>query len=178
MSSILKIALIGNPILRERASIIDDVSAPRLQLLIDDLFATMSKVDSVGLAAPQVYQSLRVFVMQSRKGELFPNAPDIQPMEVINPEVLSESEESDRAWESCYSMPGYKALITRPSTILARWQNRHGEVIDRELHDLAARVFLHELDHLDGKMYLDRMNSISDLYADREMTRAREGEVK
>lgn len=178
MSRILQVALIGNQILRERASEVSDLADPQIQILIDDLFATMSEVSAVGLAAPQVYQSVRVFVMRSRKGPLFPNAPDIPPMEAINPEVLSESEESDRAWESCYSMPGYKALITRPSTILARWQNRHGEVIDRELHDLAARVFLHELDHLDGKMYLYRMNSISDLYADREMTRAREGEVK
>ena len=77
MPRILNVALIGNPVLRERASIVADVSDPSLQVLIDDLFATMLEVDSVGLAAPQVYQSLRVFVMQSRKGELFPNAPYI-----------------------------------------------------------------------------------------------------
>lgn len=178
MSRILQVALIGNPVLREHASEVSDPTDPQIQILIDDLFATMSEVNAVGLAAPQVHQSLRVFVMQSRKGELFPNAPDIPPIEVMNPEVLSESEENDRAWESCYSMPGYKALITRSSTILARWQNRRGEVIERELHDLAARVFLHELDHLDGKMFLDRMDSISDLHAKMEVILAREDEVK
>lgn len=178
MSRILQVALLGNPVLRECADTVSDLSDRSIQVLIDDLFATMSEVSAVGLAAPQVYVSVRIFVMRSRKGPLFPNAPDVPPMEVINPEVLSQSEVQDQAWESCYSMPGYKALITRPFKIFARWQNRQGEVVERELNDLAARVFLHELDHLDGKMFLDRMDSLSDLYADREMTRIREGEGK
>ncbi|TAG11140.1 MAG: peptide deformylase [Verrucomicrobia bacterium] len=178
MSRILQVALIGNPILRERAPEVPNPEDPRIQILINDLLATMGGVNGVGLAAPQVNESVRLFVMQSRKGELFPNAPDVPPMEVINPEVLSESEELDRAWESCYSMPGYKALITRPAKILARWQNRYGELIESELRDLAARVFLHELDHLDGKMFLDRMDSISDLHAKMELVLAREDELR
>jgi peptide deformylase len=110
----------------------------------------MQDADYVGLAAPQVYRSVRVFVMCSRKGARYPNASEIPAFEVINPEVVSQSGESLRGWEGCVSIPGYRAMIVRPATITARWQNRGGKRVERELHDLAARVFLHELDHLDG----------------------------
>lgn len=165
MSEILPIALLGDPVLRKRS---DELTFPLdkgIQQLIDSLLATMIELDAVGMAAPQAKQPFRIFVMLSRKGKLYPNAPEISPMEVVNPEILSQSDEKCRGWESCYSMPGYHALITRPVEIRARWKDRHGNSIEHEFHDLAARVFLHEYDHLEGKMFLERMDSISDLCA-------------
>lgn len=169
---ILAIATLGHPVLRERGTKIDDPGNPRVQELLDDMCATMLDAYGVGLAAPQVYQSLRVFVMRSRKGVRFPNAPEMPPFVVINPEVLWESEETCSAWEGCLSMPGYRGMVTRPEKIRAQWQDRDGKTVSLGLYDLAARVFLHELDHLDGKMFLERMDSIGDLYSEKEMLRA------
>ena len=173
---LLQIALLGHPILRARAAEVDDPSTTEIQSFIDDLLATMIESDAVGLAAPQVYRSVRVFVMRSRKGKRFPNAPEVPPFAAINPEVISQSNETDRGWEGCFSMPGYRAMIERPVSIVARWQDRQGEVAEQELQDLAARVFLHELDHLDGKMFLERMDSISELVSEKEMLRLPQSE--
>lgn len=171
MPEILSIRLLGDPVLRTRSSELTYPLDEHCQQLIDNLLATMIGLDAVGMSAPQANQSVRIFVMLSRKGKLYPNAPEIAPMEVINPEILSQSDEKCRGWESCYSMPGYTSLITRPITIRARWKDRHGKTIEQDLHDLAARVFLHELDHLDGIMFLERMDSISDLCAKEEIRR-------
>jgi peptide deformylase len=171
MPRLLQIAMLGNPVLCARAQEVEDISRIEIQALIDDLCATMIESDAVGLAAPQVYRSVRVFVMCSRKGVRYPDAPEIPPFEVINPEVISQSDETVRGWEGCFSMPGYRAKILRPVSIVARWQDRKGESVQRELHGLAARVFLHELDHLDGKMFLERMDSVRDLVSEKEMLR-------
>jgi peptide deformylase len=148
MPRLLQIALLGNPVLHTRAAEVNNPMDSDIQALIDDLFATMTDSDAVGLAAPQVYRSVRLFVMSSRKGVRFPNAPEITPFEVINPEVLSQSTESVSAWEACFSIPGYRAKIVRPHRIRARWIDRDGKMHEQELEDLAARMFLHELDHL------------------------------
>lgn len=171
MLRLLQIALLGNPVLHTRASEVADPKRGEIQSLIDDMTATMIEADAVGLAAPQVYRSLRVFVMRSRKGIRFPNAPEMPPFAVINPEVLFQSDETLRGIEACYSMPGYRALITRPAWILVRWLDRECNTVEMELHDLAARVFLHELDHLDGKMFLERLDSLRDLVSEKEMNR-------
>ena len=165
MSKILPIALLGDPVLRQKSTEVTYPLSEDIEQLIDNLLTTMLGLDAVGMAAPQANHPVRIFVMLSRKGEFFPNAPEIPPMEVVNPEILSESDEQCIAWESCYSMPGYRAPISRPINIRARWKDRHGETVEKELYDLAARVFLHEFDHLEGKMFLDRMDSISDLCA-------------
>ena len=165
----LPIALLGHPVLRTRAKEVLDPSAPDVQSLVDDLFSEMIETNTVGLASPQMYQSVRVFVMRSRKGIRFPNAPEIPPFEVINPEVVFESSDFVKGWEGCASMPGYRAMIRRPQIISARWTDHNGRSVEQQLNDLAARVFLHELDHLDGIMFIDRMDSIKDLVSEKEM---------
>jgi peptide deformylase len=159
---ILAIATLGHPVLRERGTKIDDPGNPRVQELLDDMCATMLDAYGVGLAAPQVYQSLRVFVMRSRKGVRFPNAPEMPPFVVINPEVLWESEETCSAWEGCLSMPDFRAMTARPEKIHAQWQTLEGKTVELELHDLAARAFRHELDHSHFTMFLEPMDSIGD----------------
>ena len=178
-SRILQIALLGNPVLRTRADEVHDFEDSAFQELLDDMLATLLDSDGVGLAAPQVYQPIRAFVMRSRKGLRFPNAPEMAPFEVVNPEVIWVSEGTCAAWEGCLSMPGYRATIARPERISARWRDRHGAVRTAELNDLAARVFLHELDHLNGKMLVERLGSLSELVSEKEMLRrcATEGSI-
>lgn len=174
MSQILPIALLGNPVLRAQALEVPDPQDSKIQTLIEDLLATMLQLDAVGLAAPQVSASVRVFVMRSRKSVRYPNAPDIAPMAVINPRVISASEKTSRVAEACYSIPGFRAMIRRPVAIKASWLDREGKVVEAELCDLAARVFLHELDHLDGIMFLERLESMLDLAAAEEVDRLTE----
>ena len=171
MPRLLQIALLGNPVLHTQAVEVSDPKEGDIQSLVDDLLATMIETDAVGLAAPQVYRSVRIFVMCSRKGKRFPDAPEIAPFAVINPEVIFQSEETTRAGEGCFSMPGYRAMITRPAVIKAHWLDRNGDPVEQELHDLAARVFLHELDHLNGKMFIERLDSLHDLISAQELQR-------
>ena len=171
MPRLLQIALLGHPCLRERSTEVSDPTDCVVQELIDDLIATMLHLGAVGLAAPQVDSSLRLFVMRSKKSVNYPIAPELDPFEVINPEVLRASDESERGFESCYSFPGYVAMVRRPKIITARWSDRSGKRIERELAGLAARVFLHELDHLNGVMYFSRLDSLNDLVAREEMHR-------
>jgi len=131
----------------------------------------MFEQNLVGLAAPQIGVSLRVFVMQSRKGPRYPNAPEIPPITVINPEVISREETLLRGIEGCGSIPGFRGLVSRPASIQARWLDLEGARVEMELTDLAARVFLHELDHLDGILFLDRLASLDDLVIEAELDR-------
>lgn len=169
-----KITLLGNPVLRARAAEINDPRSPEVTALSADLHAAMLEIGLVGLAAPQIGVSLRVFVMQSRKGPRYPNAPEIPPITVINPDVISQSEAHLRGIESCGSIPGFRGLVSRPASIRARWLDLEGRRVEMELIDLAARVFLHELDHLDGILFLDRLASLEDLVMEAEIDRLNE----
>lgn len=171
MANILNITLLGDPCLRERSTPVFDPMNPSVQELIDDLIATMLHGGAVGLAAPQVSRGQRVFVMYSRPSERYPKAPEIAPFGLINPELLSADAQTVVGWETCYSMPGYGALVRRPVSIRGKWLDRNGHVVEQELSGLPARVFLHELDHLDGIMFLERLDSIRDLVSVKERDR-------
>jgi len=174
MTTFPTITLLGNPVLRARAAEVDDPRSPEVAALSAELHAAMDELNLVGLAAPQIDVSLRVFVMKSRKGPRYPNAPEISPIAVINPEVISRSEMHLHGIERCGSIPGFWGLVPRPAAIQARWLDLEGERVELELVDLAARVFLHELDHLDGILFLDRLASLEDLVVDSEVDRLNE----
>jgi len=165
------ITLLGNPVLRARATEIDDPRSAEITTLSVDLHEAMTGLNLVGLAAPQIGISLRAFVMQSRKGPRYPNAPEIPPITVINPKVISQSETLLRGIEGCGSIPGFRCLVSRPASIQASWLDLESVQIEMELTDLAARVFLHELDHLDGVLFLDRLESLDDLVVEAELDR-------
>jgi peptide deformylase len=171
MPKVLDITLLGDPCLLVRSEPILDVKNADIQELIDDLIETMLHSGAVGLAAPQVSRGQRVFVMQSRPSERYPNAPEIAPFGLINPELISVDAQTVAGWEGCYSMPGYGAVVRRPSSIVGRWLDRNGQAVERELSGLQARVFLHELDHLDGIMFFERLDSIRELVSVKERDR-------
>ena len=173
MPRLLQIALHGHPCLRERAANVATVTESLIQELIDDMIDTMIDAEGVGLAAPQVYRNLRLFVMRCRKSATNPDAPDIPPFAVINPAIIHESEEQERGWESCLSFPGYGAMVSRPKSVKATWIDRDAVTVERELVGRPARVFLHELDHLNGVMFFDRLESLKDLVANKEKHRVK-----
>lgn len=168
MSTLLQVAQLGQPILRKKAKRVVDFRDIKVQQLIDDLIATVKEVDGVGIAAPQVYQSVRIFIMASRPNARYPHAPHMQPTAVINPKIVTGSKNLEKDWEGCLSIPGIRGLVPRHSRITVEYMDRKGKRVQRKFSDFIARIFQHELDHLDGIVFLDRMESMQDAVTDKE----------
>ena len=171
MPKVLEIAELGQPVLRERAVDIDNIDDPRVQEFIDDLIETGVDSNGVGIAAPQVFQPYRIFIIHSRPNPRYPEAPEMGPEAVINPEILSYSEEKEKDWEGCLSIPGIRGLVPRHSSIKARYTKRDGNIVEREFTDFVARIFQHEFDHLNGVVFLDRMDSSREIITESEYQR-------
>lgn len=167
----LEIAQLGNPILRQRSQLVEDISDPSIQKLIDDLIVTAESANGVGIAAPQVSQSCRLFVVASRPSPRYPHAPLMQPRAMINPRILSHCEGKAKGFEGCLSIPGLRGLVPRYTAIEVAYCDRQGQERQEELTDFVARIFQHELDHLDGIVFLDRLESTYDLYTEQEYQR-------
>jgi len=125
-----------------------------LRTLIDDMIQTMHAAPGIGLAAPQVGVGLRVFVADPSAGR---SIGDL--VTVVNPSIL-EQEGAQRAEEGCLSLPGFTARVSRPARLVVQGYDREGTEITVEGTTLLARVLQHELDHLDGKLFMDRMRGL------------------
>lgn len=165
---VLEITELGDPVLWEMAREVEDVSDPAVQALIDDLIETAYHANGVGIAAPQVGNTGRVFIISSHPNARYPDAPGIKPTAIINPEIVSKSEETVKGWEGCLSIPGIRGLVPRAKTVRARYTTRDGKNEEKEFSDFVARVFQHELDHLDGVLFLDRVESTRDIVTEKE----------
>ena len=165
---ILDIAKLGNPVLRNIAKPVKDITEPQISRLIDSLIATAVAHNGVGIAAPQVSQSFRLFIVASRPNIRYPNAPKMQPTAMINPKIVSYSVEKVKDWEGCLSVPGLRGLVPRNQAIEVEYLTREGVLEKKVLTDFIARIFQHELDHLDGILFLDRLESKEDLYSEAE----------
>lgn len=171
MSKILQIAQLGHPVLRQKAKVVKNIDDLEVQNLIDDLLATVKDMSGMGLAAPQVYESYRIFIMASHPSPRYPNAPEMEPTAIINPKIIAYSEEMDKEWESCRSIPGLRGLIPRYKSIAVKYTTRDGKTAKSQFTDFVARIFQHEYDHLDGLVYLDRLESTKDIITDKEFQR-------
>ena len=150
--AVLDIKLMGDPILREECEEIPEVD-DELRRLASDMFDTMYDADGVGLAAPQVGVTRRLIVVDPREEGVTPRA-------LVNPRVLEASEETDRAEEGCLSIPGLREVVERKAEVVVEAENLDGETIRIEADGLHARVLLHEIDHLDGVLFLDRVSPL------------------
>lgn len=171
MAKRLQIAQLGNLILRKTAAEIQNVLDPACQSLFDDLLATMTDANGLGIAAPQVYENARCFIFASRPNPRFPDAPVIPPTVVINPKLLHTSERTVKVWEVCLSVPGIRGFVPRPETIKVTFVTANNSIREEHLTGLAARVFQHELDHLNGLVFLDRLESNKDIISEKEFQR-------
>ena len=140
----LKILKVGDPALRKVCRPVDTVT-PRILTLLDDMIETMRAADGVGLAAPQVGVLRRVVVIET---------PDDGLIELINPKIIAFSGEQESE-EGCLSIPGRWGTTRRPMHVTVRATNRQGETFDVTGSGLLAKAFCHEIDHLDGKLYID-----------------------
>jgi peptide deformylase len=161
--AILKVARMGHPVLRTKAEPLSrsGITKPALQKLIDDMMETMTEYRGVGLAAPQIHESLRLFVAMI--DEPTEDEPDPEPVAIINPEITVVGSDVAEDWEGCLSIPDIRGRVPRPREIKVRAFDRHGERLELHAHDFPARVILHETDHLDGILFFDRMRSFESL---------------
>lgn len=171
MSTLLQIAQLGQPVLRQKAKIVTNVKNPDIQRLIDDLVATLMEAHGVGLSAPQVYQSLRVMIVASHPNPRYPQAPNMKPTAIINPKIISHSSQTKKDWEGCLSIPGIRGLIPRYTKISVSYVDRFGKKKQKNYTDFIARIFQHELDHLDGIVFLDRLETNKDIISEKEYQR-------
>ena len=160
--SILKVARLGHPVLRTLARPLEEsqIKSQVIQKLIDDMIETMYEYQGIGLAAPQIYESFRIFVAgvesKSEAGELSTTV-------FINPEVVPLDSSKVEDWEGCLSIPDMRGRVLRSANVRIRSLDRRGESFEKELHGYSSRVVQHELDHLDGILFLDRMTSFESL---------------
>lgn len=168
MPELLPIIQLGNPILRQKAAMIEDIKDERIQKLIDDLMATVAQANGVGIAAPQVGEKDRLFIVASRPNPRYPNAPEMEPTAMINPRILAHSSVVVKGWEGCLSIPGIRGLVPRSEAIEVEYTDRNGKSQKQAFTDFVARIFQHEHDHLDGVVFLDRLESTLDIITEQE----------
>lgn len=148
-----EIVTIPEPILRKKARKVTDFG-PELQSLIDDMVETMRQAPGVGLAAPQVASPLRVIVVEFGDEENEDAPPKLYTM--VNPEIVRISDETVVGTEGCLSIPGFIGDVERLEQITVKGQNRHGQPMRVKAKGWLARIFQHEIDHLNGVLFTDR----------------------
>ena len=165
--ALLQVAKLGNPILRQKAALVDLESLNsqdnRIQVLIEDMIETMHEEDGVGLAAPQVFQSLRLVVIECSTNERYSEAPNLPLTILINPLITYYGQETVSGWEGCLSLKDLRGLVPRSSSIVVEYFDRKGTPVTVNAEGFLAVVLQHEIDHLDGKVFLDRMTDLSQL---------------
>jgi peptide deformylase len=158
----LTIRLLGDPVLRRKAGRVAKIDAS-IQKLIDDMIDTMRAAGGVGLAAPQVGRPLRVIVIEVPPPEADP--PPVEEKDVIvliNPQIVRRSGQR-QVTEGCLSVPGYWAEVTRSVKVIAKGLNRQGREVRIKGEDLLAQALEHEVDHINGVLYIDHLESLDQL---------------
>jgi peptide deformylase len=158
--AIRKIAQIGHPVLRQRAREVtrEELLAPDMQRFLDDLVETMRDANGAGLAAIQVYEPIRIAAVEVRgDNPRYPYKPAIPLTLLVNPVLTPVGEETFENYEGCLSVPNLRGLVPRFLHLHVKAWDRHGNEIDEVVHGLKAGTYQHEVDHLDGMIFVDRV---------------------
>jgi peptide deformylase len=164
----MEIRQLGDRTLRQVAQPVQNINQDEIQNLIDELMHMLQNANGVGIAAPQVGISQRLLIVASRPNPRYPHAPEMEPTPMINPRLVNHSDEVVKDWEGCLSIPGIRGLVPRYRAIAIEYCDRHGNLQRQELTDFVARIFQHEFDHLEGYVFLDRLESTRDIITDQE----------
>lgn len=168
MTTIADIAQLGAKVLRLTAEPITDIESLETQQLIKTLQDTLASTQGVGIAAPQISISKQLIIIASRPSNRYPHAPLMEPTVMINPSFKALSALTEKDWEGCLSIPGIRALVPRYKSIKINYTNTQGQHLENELEGFVARVFQHEFDHLEGTVYLDRVENNRDIFSESE----------
>ena len=168
--TLLDIVTLPNKILRNRTQPVTNYDA-QLQQLIDDMIETMRDAPGVGLAAPQIGQSIKLTVIETL-AEIDDDGNEIEGSRdlyvITNPEIVSTSRTTVDGIEGCLSIPGYLGEVERNESIRVRAQDRHGKKIKLRLDGWTARIFQHEIDHLNGVLYINRLTDQENFWTEEE----------
>ena len=163
-----EIAQLGAEVLRQKAEAVADVHVAEIRQIIADMQATLAGTQGVGIAAPQISESKRIMIVASRPTPRYPHAPQMAPTVMINPEFEPLSDHKEKDWEGCLSIPGIRARVPRYREILIRYTDQQGEWLELRLDGFVARIFQHEYDHLEGRVYLDSVEDNRDIFSESE----------
>ncbi len=171
---IYPIVLYGDPVLKRKA---DEVKKdhPELKSLIEDMFETMYSANGVGLAAPQIGKSLRIFVIDSTPTE--EKEEDGIKKAFINPEILEQEGDDEPFEEGCLSIPGIREDVQRPPRILIRYVDEKFREHEEEYEGMAARIIQHEYDHVDGILFTDHISAFKRRLLKGKLTNISKGKV-
>ncbi len=175
MTRVREIAQLGAKVLRQKAEAVADVHDIEILQIIEAMQSTLATTSGVGIAAPQISESKQIIIIASRPTPRYPSAPLMEPTVMINPcfEVLSEAQE--KGWEGCLSVPGIRALVPRYQEIMIHYADQQGGLVESKLSGFVARIFQHEVDHLEGKTYLDRVENNADIFSESEYVKLVDG---
>lgn len=178
--SLLEIAQVGAPVLRQRARelTLPQLQSPEIQTFIDDLVETMHDAAGAGLAAIQVHRAIRVVAIEVHDNPRYPYKPNIPLTILVNPVLTPLSEERFDNYEGCLSVPDLRGVVSRYAEVHVKALDRHGQPIDREVRGITAGTFQHEADHLDGKLFLDRVTDPTSFCTWKEFQRHREPDFR
>ena len=163
-----KIAQLGDLVLRQQALQVTDFNSDSTVELIETMLNILSESNGVGLAAPQIFRSLRIIIVASRPSKRYPLAPEMEPVVMINPDFVLISQVMKKDWEGCLSIPEIRALVPRYEKIKITYKDRQGKQQELLADGFIARIFQHEFDHLNGLVYLDRVENNKDIISETE----------
>ena len=160
MSVVLAVAQRGAGILTLKAATVanSEFNSDWLTALASAMQATMLVRNGVGIAAPQVYVSKRVIIVASRANPRYPDAPDMPAAVMVNPEILEKSDNTILGEEGCLSVPDERGMVARAEMVKVRYFTLEGEQIETVFHGFPARIVQHEIDHLDGVLFVERLD--------------------
>ena len=163
--AIRKIATLGHPVLREVARKLtrEELASPKVQSFIDDLVETMHDANGAGLAANQVYEPIRICAIEVRNNPRYPYKPNFPLTILVNPEVTPTTDDTFLNYEGCLSVPNLRGEVRRFTGVHVKAWDRHGHEVELDILGLTAGTFQHEVDHLDGKVFLDRVEDTRSL---------------
>lgn len=163
--SILKVARLGHPVLRAGARPLSaqEVVSSDMQRFLADMVETMREYSGVGLAAVQVHEPIQLAVLEVADNPRYPEKAAVPLSVLVNPHIEALAEDTEEDWEGCLSVPDMRGKVPRYLKIRVRALDGQGRELDFIASDFHARVIQHEVDHLNGKVYLDRMNGLSTL---------------
>lgn len=178
--TILKVAQIGHPVLREKARDVsrEELLSPAFQGFIDALIDTMRDAAGAGLAANQVHEPVRVCVIEVKDNPRYPYKPNIPLTVLVNPVLTPVGEARFENYEGCLSVPDLRGVVKRHAEVRVQAWDREGQVIDRVVRGVTAGTFQHECDHLDGLLFVDRVEDPRTLCTWKEFGRQHEARFR
>lgn len=178
--AVLELTKIGNPVLRKKCQEVkeQDISSGKYKKLIADMIDTMRDAKGVGLAANQVGVDLKLIVLECAANPRYPGAEAVPLAVYFNPRITGRSGQGERAWEGCLSIPGYRGVVARSREITFEAVTPEGRKVRETVKGFHARIIQHEVDHVEGCVYMDRMEGVKEWMHLDEFNRDMETKIK